>query len=170
MARGGARVSIEDLDDEFDLGKLIGTYRLNTPLTVFTRVVGTAWLIIYALLALVWTGSAHGVLLIVLAVVIILLIGWRWLAKRWNLHRCLTYEEALVTTGWSGRVRDWVLRSEINQVLETRVRVNGIHTSSGYRITRTDGHVLKLLTPARSRGLRGDISLLASRTRPAGTA
>lgn len=85
MAIGGARVSIEDLDEEFGLGKLIGTYRLTTPLTVFTRIAGGTCLVLYALVAPILTGNAetqnsavrHGLLLVVLAVVIALLIGSR---------------------------------------------------------------------------------------------
>lgn len=178
MAKRGARVTVEDLEDEFRLGELIDSYPLNTVAATFVQIILGIIAIVYVTLAVIEGGLevAHGstvtasLLFASLPVLLGLIIGWRRLASQRNLHRCLSYEEGLVTTGWFGYVRDWVLRSEITRVLEVRVHQYGWHTNSGFRFTRADGSVFYLSMPAKNLELRDDISQMLSRTRPGATA
>jgi hypothetical protein len=180
MAKRGTRVTVEALEKQFRLGEPTGSYPLDTVTFTFVQFLLVVIVIAYLALAAIQGGAeaAHGsavtasLLFASLPVLPGLIIGWRWLARRRNLHRCLSYEEGLVTTGWFGHVRGRVLRSEITRVLEVRnvPRYGNRPTHFGFRFIRADGSTFYLSVPAKNLELHDDVRRLLSRTRPSATA
>jgi hypothetical protein len=62
MAKRGARVTIEDLEDKFRLGELIDSYPLNTVAATFVQIILGIIAIVYVTLAVIEGGLevAHG--------------------------------------------------------------------------------------------------------------
>lgn len=134
VQRKNKKVTRQDLEEEFDLGELRGTFPASGPLIgatlVLLRLI-TAFCIvlIIAVFATHRPGAGYLRALIPGGVVLVLYgirFGWQWTSARFGIRRHYLYAQGLVTTGWGNGVRGWILWSEVTGVTRRRMSIYGL--------------------------------------------
>jgi hypothetical protein len=124
----GNRVTLQDLEEEFGLGELRGSYPVRS-VPGFMGLLGMRFITlgyIAVIIGLIVRGIAPPYYwrLAVLITLAPALYGvwrvWRRLAARFRTHLYYLYADGLVRTGWTGYVKDWVLWTETASVKRKR--------------------------------------------------
>jgi hypothetical protein len=137
MAWGKNRVTLRDLQEEFGLSELVGSYRVPGVLSWLEFLSVALFLgFVVALIRFRLPAAAYAATGGIAAGFAVLNVAWSWLTGRLGMRRYLLYPEGLVKVGWY-RPTSWVLWSEIVGTRRTGIYPLGVF-SALYNVSRIE--------------------------------